>query len=437
MKDKTWFYPSLIVIIMAAVLVSCSPESKEKDTGSYSATIKYFIPKVFEIGDTIEIHGTNFGNERGTNYISFDGNDVESDYYISWSDSVIKVIVPDIPGDQNEGKVYLLTKASNYVDYEVKRHFFFAMIDWLVKISLGMTVIFIYLKINKIWKRKGEPEVADAQSLTGLGIYIANCILWCCYYLFVVPDTKSFFDTSVYILEGSIFFLIGTGLFVKGQKKFGLINLIMRSLKLERKEADYLIKRFFKPANADKILSILHQLAMIDEELDPKEQELLESFAREWNIEYSAEKLNKDRIRGSANNYVHLRKSLEDYLDTEPPAEQVAQLRDMMEAMIQADDKVSQEEELISTELLGIISNFLNKNDKTQSFYVLIVPQKPEQEMMISDLLPDAELISISGGSAFKIGSYYSQKYADMICRQYRDIQLFTIVHVPFDSSKN
>lgn len=309
------------------------------------------------------------------------------------------------------------------------------IIDIFLWVSLGMSLVQLYLRANKIWKRKHEREVADSQSIAGLSLLMLNCMLWLCSYV-IKQDYESILDTSIIMGEATVFLLIGTGLWVKGQEKAGFWKLVRQALRMERKEADYLIKRFFRPANADKIISMLHQLAMIDNELDPKEKQLLESFSKEWNIEYSPEKLDNERLKGTSHNYIRLRKSLQDYLGQDPPHEQVAQLRDMMDAMIHADDKVTHEEALINSELMGIISNYIDADLKQNRFHVLIVPQKPEHEEVIRDLLPEAKKINVSGGIAYSIGSYYSHTYAEMICRQYQQIKLFTIVRVPTEEEE-
>ena len=48
----------------------------------------------------------------------------------------------------------------------------------------------------------------------------------------------------------------------------------------------------------------------------------------------------------------------------------------MINAMIHADDKVTEEEELIFSELDGIIENYLVSDRNFPSYHVLIVPQK-------------------------------------------------------------
>lgn len=303
------------------------------------------------------------------------------------------------------------------------------VIRFLIDIMILISLVQVYLRINKIWKRKHEKEVADSQSIAGLSLLFFNCLVWLLDYIVVEKDYRSVVDTSIMIVETSAFLLVSTGLWVKGRGRIGLMASIKQALRLERKEANYLIKRFFKPQNAEVIINILHQLAMIDEELDEKEQELISLFAKEWNIPYSVEKLNKERFVGTEKNYIRLRTSVIDYLDREPPAEQVAQFKDMVNELIKADNKVTQEEELISSEILGLISNYLTKEQTGNIYQVIIVPQRPEQEEIIKDLLPDSVRVQTAGGIAYSIGTYYSQKYADMICRQFRKNHLFTIVY--------
>jgi hypothetical protein len=243
-------------------------------------------------------------------------------------------------------------------------------------------------------------------------------------------------DTSIYIFEGSIIFLIGTGFWVKGQRSQGLWLLIKQALRLERKEADYLLKRVFKPQNAEIIISILHQLAMIDDELDDKEIKMIQTFAKDWNIDYSIDKLNKERAKDTENNFIQLRQSLISYLDREPPAEQAAHLKDMVQQMIKADSKITHEEELISDELSGIIETYLSQDSVLTRFHVIIVPQHSGHEAKILELLPDSVKIQTAGGIAYSIGTFYSHKYAEMICRQFRKNNLFTIVYSPEENDE-
>lgn len=302
----------------------------------------------------------------------------------------------------------------------------------LTQVSVIFTTIQVYLRINKIWKRKHEREVADSQSIAGLLLLIANCILWIFYYIWVEDDLLSVVDTSLYLIESAVFMLISTGLWVKGKETRNLWQLIKIALKLERKEANYLLKKVFKPANADVIIRILHQLAMIDDDLDPKERKMIEAFANEWNIEYSASELNEERVEGDKNNFIKLRESVENFLNSEPPKEQAGHLKDMIQALVEIDDMVTEEEELIKEELIGMIENYISKGELNLSaYYVLIVPQNKKHHSVVKTIMPDAEEMSISGGMAYSVGTYYSKRYAELISEQYREINLFTIVHNP------
>jgi len=303
------------------------------------------------------------------------------------------------------------------------------ILEWVIGISLVFTAIQIYLQINKIWKRKHEREVAASQSISGLMILVFNCIVSILYYAINQDDWLSVADTSLYLFQAGVLVLISTGIFVRDREKLNFWQLVKTAFRLERKEADYLIKKFFKPNNAAMIIDILHQLAMIDDHLDPKEQELIEAFSKEWNIKYDINEYNKARLDTAENNYIRLRSSVEEYLDGAPPTEQAAQLKDMMQTLIEADDEISKEEELISSELIGVIENYISDDESSIRYDVLIVPQNTEQHTLVTKMAPKAKKFQVAGGEAYSMGTYYSHRYAEMICNQYRDINLFTIVH--------
>ncbi len=421
-----------MLLIPPLFMTSCTDDTDEKTAKkTYSTTIDSISHSAPAIGDTLTLSGKNFGEERQGCYFVFeteDGNiEVEEEAYLKWSDTEVTFVVPE---GANDGNLFINNRVSSAVKVDVEQGMFLDIINFLVRISLGITVVFIYLKINKIWKRKHEREVADSQSLVGLFIFILNCILWVIYYSVVTVDLNSMIDTSIYIFEGGIYFMIGSGVFVKGQSKEKLWALIRKSLRLERKEADYLLKKWFKPANAEAIIHILHQIAVIDDEFDPKEQEIIRVFAKEWNIDYDYSKRQSLWDVSGENQYILLRKSVVDYLDGDPPREQVAQLNDMVTTMIEADDKVTDEEALISSELIPMLEDYVSSRNNNNEFHVLIVPQSNGQADSLSEMLPTAERRIVNGGQAYDIGSYYSRKYAEMVCEQYRDINYFTIVNV-------
>jgi hypothetical protein len=301
------------------------------------------------------------------------------------------------------------------------------IVNTLFNISVAFTTVQIYLQVNKIWKRKQELEVARSQSISGMLILGVSCIISMFYYAFN-DDMTSLLESSFYLVQAIVFGLISTGIFVKGDEKISLWQSMLRAIRFERKEANYLIKKFFKPTNANIIIDILHQLAMIDDNLDPKEQELIEAFAKEWNIEYKIEELNSKRTSSAESNFIRLRYSLEHYLDSEPPKEQAAQLKDMMQTIIEADDEISTEEELISAELMGLVENYIS-DAKSEKFHVMIVPQNVTQHNSIKGLIPNAKRFDVAGGIAYSVGQFYSMRYAEMICKQFREEKLFTIVH--------
>lgn len=416
----------LSATVFAAILISSCSENKTKpvSNGDFEMRIDSVVPAKFNTGDTVALHGANFGSpdckEVAFGEIAVSGNDA-----ISWEPEKILI---EAPPEIESSSMKIIHSSSNSAPYETKRHILIDALDMFITASLFVTIIFIYLKINKIWKRKHDISVADSQSLAGLSIYIINCILWVFYYIFIETDLKSVLDNAIYILEGSVFFLIGTGLFVKGHEKYGFIALIKRSLRLERSEADYLLKKFFKPKNPELIIDILHQIAMIDEELDKSEEELIKSFAKEWKIPYDPNELDLNRFVSKEDNMYRLRLSVEEYLDSEPHPKQAAQVRDLIITLIKADQKVSLEEKLIMNELEGMFDNFLNKEENGERYTSVVVPRDDQQLSKLKEIAPNLEETNSSGGTAYVIGSYYSRTFAEAICAGYRKADLFAVV---------
>lgn len=312
---------------------------------------------------------------------------------------------------------------------------FESIIKLFIYLSLGLSLIQFYLRANKIWKRKHEKEVAESQSIAGLSLLLLNCLLWVIYYL-IEKDYSSILDTTIIIAETTVFLLISTGFWVKRAQGLSIWALVKLALNLEREEADYLLKKFFKPHKAEMIITLLHQLAMIDEDLDKREKELIEMFAKEWNIDYSPEKLDKEIKESKENRYIQLRTMLNSYLAQNPPVEQAGQLQDLMNKLIKVDEEVSPEEELIISELMGLIDTYLDVEKKRELYHVIIVPQKSDQEEIIKKVSPDSQKIYTAGGVAFSVESYYSLKYAQMVCEEFRKKGLFTIVHYPEETQE-
>ena len=158
-------------------------------------------------------------------------------------------------------------------------------VEYLFNISVAFTTLQIYLQVNKIWKRKHELEVARSQSISGLIILGLSCIISIVYYA-INDDMSSLAESAFYLVQAIVFGLISTGLFVKGQEKQSLWKLLLKAIRFERKEANYLIKKFFKPTNANIIIVILHHLSLFDDYFVTIVHEFIEAFANVWFFVY-------------------------------------------------------------------------------------------------------------------------------------------------------
>lgn len=79
---------------------------------------------------------------------------------------------------------------------------------------------------------------------------------------------------------------------------------------------------------------------------------------------------------------------MKEYLSTSPPAKQVSHFEDVLNALVKVDKIVSEKEQLMLDELIGMMNNYINFMDEISQCYVAIVPQHPEQENSIINLFP-------------------------------------------------
>ena len=303
---------------------------------------------------------------------------------------------------------------------------FKSFISVMAYASLGFSFAAAYLKINKIWKRKHIADVANSVSIMGNVFDIIPLSFFALNFLFVA-QWQGMIDSVLWIFAGVVSVLIGSGLWVQGNRGKTFWTRVKESLKLEKSEVGHLATTFFRPSGAEIILEIFARFAYIDRDLVAREQELVQSFADTWHLDINWEEHRKLADLEQPVSFVKTRDTVARYLKTSPPAEQVAQLIDVLHALVKIDEKVSDQEKLILEEVHKFLLSYIDDSEIQANYSVIIAPQNRKQDAAIGTLLPDAQKIDVAGGSGYRVGSFYSQDYADVICGQYRALGFFTI----------
>ena len=303
---------------------------------------------------------------------------------------------------------------------------FKAFVGVMAYASLGFTIVAAYLKLNKIWTRKHNAEVADSVSIVGNVIYVVPLSFFALNYLFIA-HWQGLIDSLIWIASGIAYILIGSRFWVQSHRHKSFWTRLKEVLKLERSEVGDLAKSFFRPSSGEIILEILARFAYIDRKLSDREQEFIQSFVDTWHMKFDWKEHRMLAADEQPVSFIKTRDEVERYLKTSPPVKQVAQLIDVLDVLVKIDDSVSAQEELILQEVDGLMLAYVNDIDERAKFAVVIAPQSGDQDSAIAALLPDVEKTEVAGGSVYMVGSYYSQDYADVICNQYRALGFFTI----------
>lgn len=299
-------------------------------------------------------------------------------------------------------------------------------VQFLAAASILLAAVQIYLTLNKLWKRKHEPAVAESISIMGEFVGLVPLFFLTAHFT-LQGQWEGAADGILWLGAGAVTIAIGTGMWVEGRRKKGFFTLLKEALELEREEVGDLAKRFFRPAGAGRILRILGHVALLDERLDEREQEFIQSFADAWGLDFSPERLGDERRAGHLN-YRELRSDVEAYLTTSPPPNQVQQLSDVVSALVHVDEEVSDEEALMLDELDGMWASYLDAETEVPVYGVAVVPQSPDQDRAIADVIPTVGKTPVEGGEAYVVGRYHSERYAEVMGKQYRDLGFFTTV---------
>ena len=357
------------------------------------------------------------------NFVLFTSQDGTIDSKNSFIDgySTLKIInnqtfeVHDKKSNEVLGKYKLYAKPS----------WFLRLIQILASGALLISIFQAYLKVNKIWKRRTITEVANSISIVASLLGFAVIVPFLLNSLFISQDYLSAGKSLIGLFLALLFSLISSGYFLEENRGKSLFRLLLNALSAEKSESADLITSMVRPKGAQKIIDILHKLAAIDDDVAQEEIDLINDFAEKWHISIPV------LIPGKPNevtNLVELKALVQSYLDEGPDIAVAEGLVDLINLMAEADDEVTPEEAMAVSEFTGMISHYVSmeKGGDVEMFEVSIVPQGEEQIEAVREILPELDVVDDRGGKVFKVGKYFSEDYAEAVCKKYIALGLYS-----------
>lgn len=299
------------------------------------------------------------------------------------------------------------------------------VVSWLAYGSLAIGATSAYLHLNKLWSRKHIPEVAASISISGTLLEAIPTIVFGVYFL-TRKDPVGAIDSLIWLTAAIGFIMIGSGYWVKGRRKKGLLKLALGSLKSESREVGYLASGLLHPGSSKELIVLLRRLAEVDGEVSQEEVELVNEVASEMNVAITIE---QHRVSFSrTERLLNIREALQQYLQRTPPKEHVEKLEHLLYRLTASDGENHADEESSVAEVIGVIKSYLKDEDTHYSYRVLLAPQSEDQLSRISALLNDVRPHSHAGGRGVTVGEFHTREYADAICHEYRDLGFFCVV---------
>ena len=299
------------------------------------------------------------------------------------------------------------------------------IIAFLVTSALFISIFQFYLKLNKVWKRRGIKEVANSISIVAALLGFAVGFPFLLNSLFISGDYPAAGKSVLGLGMAVMMTLISMGYFVDENRNKGFFRLLLDALGAEKSESTDLLSAMLRPHGATKIIEILTQLAAIDDDVAQEEVDLINEFAERWRIDIPKLKVGKPE---KVTNLVELKELVQSYLDEKPDVEVAQNLVDLINMMAEADDEVTEEEAMAVGEFTGMIAHYVSQEEggSIDAFEVAIVPQNDKQSDAVKDIIPNISSVKKQGGEIFIVGTFYSEEYANAVCDKYISLGLFT-----------
>ena len=299
------------------------------------------------------------------------------------------------------------------------------LVHWLAYGSLAIGALSAYLHLNKLWSRKHIKEVAESISISGTLLEALPTMIFGLYFL-TRQDPVGVIDSLIWLVAAVGFIMIGSGYWVKGQRREGILRLAWRSLRSERGEVGNLVLSVFHHESNQELVTLLHRFAEVDGEVSEQEANLVNEFATKMSLDLHIEPGAVDANRTSR--LLNTRQALHAYLGKSPPNTQVEQLEHLLHKLISADGADHKDEMSSFEELKSAIGEYLSDESAELPFRVMLAPQSEEQVMRINGLLNSADLHAGCGGRGVTVGEFHTRDFADTVCREYRDLGFFCVV---------
>jgi len=302
-------------------------------------------------------------------------------------------------------------------------------INYAAWVTLTLVISESYLRANKLWSRKHMEDVAESVSLIaqGVGLLTLGSFALASY---IDGSITGIVSSMIWFFMTVFMILVGTGAWLSNTRDLTFWQKIKKFVNKEKSEVGDLIKGFYAPAGKDFLVQIVQKIALIDNKISASEKEILTKVFNEWDEEFDIDALMAANDENVGTNAIEINELVEDYLSISPPTEQVSRLADLITLLVKSDGEVTDEENLVMTEVLQHLNSYVVVSKQSTRYDVAIIPQKDSQRKDIQKLFPQLKYVEESHGDIYLNERFYTVAMASIYCEKYKDLGLNAVVIV-------
>lgn len=293
----------------------------------------------------------------------------------------------------------------------------FENISIIAWITLFLISVESYLRANKVWKRKHKKDVAESVSLLAQGVGIITLSFYAT--SSIIDQSFNGMVSSFIWLSMTIFMvLVGSGLWVTDIRSSNFWKKLKLYLMKETSELGNLASAFTNPNEREHIREIILKVALLDNQINDKEKEVLETVMTQWDDSIDCEALQKESLKYNVSE-IHtilsdLNQAISHYLSRSPAIDQVSKLADLIQLLIHNNGSQSADQKLMATEVLEQLNAYITNAGVQNQFCVIVLPNLGSSIEELKSLYPELDVINTSTVSHLIKKGLHTQKMADI-----------------------
>ena len=300
--------------------------------------------------------------------------------------------------------------------------------DAIVSHGAAIGLIPALLLLNRIWPRRGMQDAVAALSPLAILIWLAAAVV-CLVHAAQSATWLPLVIWAVHLILAVAALLICSGRWTAHEAGQMGPRGLLASARRELRDWSNPLGLVALPQGAPTLVRLLCDLAYADGSLSPSEREIIFQKSDAWHVERARVLTWLEESKSNRSMALpRLRRTMSMWLSSNPPANQVRIVLNLIEQLVQGDG-ISDEKELVATrELRAQAEHYIQVDPDAMQYYVVAVPKDQEEFDRVLAACPGVAEAGSFSQDGIVLGVYHTRGIADAARESYEHLGVYISV---------